>query len=158
MSTGKLDAAAAVVKSYVDQKKIAGAITIVARRGHIVDQRTYGHMDIERSKPMREDAIFRIYSMSKSIINAGALMLLRRVSSNLKIQVHNFLPTFKNLKVLGKDTKSTHPNKKDMTVADLMRHTSGLGYGFVGNTRVKKPTTVSGYQAEPRILIPSLPS
>ena len=58
MSTGKLDAAAAVVKSYVDQKKIAGAITIVARRGRIVDQRTYGHMDIERSKPMREDAIF----------------------------------------------------------------------------------------------------
>ena len=86
MSSGKLDAAAAVVKSYVDQKKIAGAITIVARRGRIVDQRTYGHMDIERSKPMREDAIFRIYSMSKSIITAGALMLHEEGKSNLKIQ------------------------------------------------------------------------
>ena len=138
MSTGKLDAAAAVVKSYVDQKKIAGAITIVARRGHIVDQRTYGHMDIERSKPMREDAIFRIYSMSKSIITAGALMLHEEGKFELEDPVHNFLPTFKNLKVLGKDTKSTHPIKKDMTVADLMRHTSGLSYGFVGNTRVEK--------------------
>ena len=137
MSAGKLDAAAKVVQGYVDENKIAGALTLIARKGRIVDVRTYGQMDIERGKPMREDAIFRIYSMSKAIVTAAALMLHEEGKFKLDDPVHKYLPQFKKLKVLGKDGRASGATQS-MTVADLMLHTSGLSYGFVGNTQVEK--------------------
>ena len=94
-------------------------------------------MDIERKKPMQEDAIFRIFSMSKAIVTAGALILHEEGKFNPSDPVSQYLPKFKNLKVLGKDGKKKD-SRKPMTVADLMRHTSGLSYGFVGNTEVEK--------------------
>ena len=137
MSGEKLEQAAKVVQGYIDGKKIAGAITVVARKGKIVQFQTYGHMDIERKKTMQEDAIFRIFSMSKAIVTAGALILHEEGKFNPSDPVSQYLPKFKNLKVLGPDGKKKD-SRKPMTVADLMRHTSGLSYGFVGNTEVEK--------------------
>ncbi|MDE0821652.1 MAG: serine hydrolase, partial [Opitutales bacterium] len=103
MSGDKLKQAAKVVQGYIDDKKIAGAITVVARKGKIVQFQTYGHMDIERKKTMQEDAIFRIFSMSKAIVTAGALILHEEGKFNPSDPVSQYLPKFKNLKVLGKN-------------------------------------------------------
>ena len=137
MSSDKLAKAAEVVQGYIDDKKIAGAITVVARNARLVHLQTYGQMDIERKKPMQEDAIFRIFSMSKAIVTAGAMVLHEEGKFQLEDPVSKFLPQFKKLKVLNGDG-DPRPAAKVMTVADLMCHTSGLSYGFVGNTPVEK--------------------
>jgi CubicO group peptidase (beta-lactamase class C family) len=88
-------------------------------------------MDVDAKKPMREDAIFRIYSMSKGITTAAAMILYDEGKFGLDDPVSKYLPEFKGLKVYGK-SGNVAP-KREMTVRDLMRHTSGLTYGFFGN-------------------------
>ena len=151
MSAGKLDEASRVVQGFVDKRRIAGAITVVARKGKIVQLKTHGMMDIERRKPMQEDAIFRIFSMSKAIVSTAALMLLEEGRFQPGDPVKKYLPQFSRLKVYSKDGKPT-PAKNDMSVADLMLHTSGLSYGFVGNTLVEKTYRQKGFPMSSRNL------
>ena len=118
---------------YIDPGKIAGALTLVARRGEIAHFSALGAMDAERGKPMRQDTIFRIYSMSKPITSVALMMLYEEGHFQLDQPVHDFIPSWSELSVWR---AGAHPNfatrhpDRPMTVRDLLSHQSGLTYGF----------------------------
>ena len=136
MSSAKLAKVDEVLKGFVAEKKLAGGIVAIARKGKVVHFGTYGKMDVERDKPMKADSIFRIYSMSKAITTSAALILFDEGKYDLDDPVSKYIPQFKELSVWRDGL--AEPAKRQMTVRDLMRHTSGLSYGFVGNSAVEK--------------------
>jgi CubicO group peptidase (beta-lactamase class C family) len=124
---------------YIDRGKIAGAMTLVARRGQIAHLSPLGLMDLERSKPMREDTIFRIYSMTKPIASVALMMLYERGVFQLADPVHDWIPEFEHLRVnrYGRyPSFTTDAATRPMTVRDLLTHMSGLTYGFMDRTNV----------------------
>jgi CubicO group peptidase (beta-lactamase class C family) len=133
-------------RRYVDGGYLPGMLTYVYRKGHLVHTGLCGHMDIERDKPMREDAIFRIYSMSKPITAVALMMLVEEGLIGLDDAVHTYIPTWKNLGVYASGMPSlladappsfiTTPPLRPMKVIDLATHTSGLTYGFMMRTAV----------------------
>jgi CubicO group peptidase (beta-lactamase class C family) len=129
MSSARLRNVNRLVQSYIDQQKLPGAISLVARRGRVVHFETYGSMDVERQKPMRSDAIFRFYSMTKPIASVALMMLYEQGHFQLDDPASKFIPELKGQKVLVGGT-ADHPEVRDpareMTVRDLLMHTSGL--------------------------------
>ena len=117
---------------YLAPKKIAGALTLVARRGKVAYLSPVGMMDVEREKPMAEDTIFRIYSMTKPIATVALMMLYEHSHFQLGDQVYKYIPEWRNLEVY---VSGEYPNfvkkppERDMTIRDLLTHTSGLTYG-----------------------------
>jgi len=136
MSATKLSKVDGIIEELRQQKKLAGATVMIARHGKIVYFKTFGKMDLEADKPMREDTIFRIYSMSKAITTAAALILYEEGKLGLDEPVSKYVPDFKGIKVwnpAGKVAPTREP-----TVRDLMRHTAGLTYGIFGDSPVDK--------------------
>ena len=128
-------------RRYLDQKKIAGALTLVARRGQIAHLAPVGMMDLERGKPMRADTIFRIYSMSKPITSVALMTLYEHGHFQLDDAVHKYIPAFRDLRVYeagNHPTFATRPVERAMTIRDLLTHTSGLTYGFMERTNVDR--------------------
>ncbi len=124
---------------YVDPGKIAGALTLVARRGEIAHLSPVGMMDLERGLPMAEDTIFRIYSMTKPVTSVALMMLYEHGHFQLSDPVHKFIPSWRNLRVFRMGNHPsflTEPCQRAMTVRDLLTHTSGLTYGFLERTNL----------------------
>ena len=131
---------------YVDGGQLPGLITQIYRRGELVHTGMAGHMDIERGKPMAEDAIFRIYSMSKPITAVALMMLVEEGKLGLDDAVATHIPSWKNLGVYASGVPTllssqppsfiTTPVERPMKVVDLVTHTSGLTYGFMMRTSV----------------------
>lgn len=138
MSAAKLDQVKTIVQTMVDKHRIAGAVVLVARRGKIVQFESIGKMSAASDQAMRLDAIFRIYSMTKPITSVAALMLVEEGKLSLDDPVGRHLPEFKGLRVHTGKGDETVPAAREMTVRDLMRHTSGLTYGFLGNSEVDR--------------------
>ncbi len=118
-----------LVDRYVDQRRIAGAITMVARRGAVVHFETYGRMDDEANKEMRPDAIFRMYSMTKPIASVALMTLYEEAMFQLDDPVSKYVPEFADLQVFDSgaaDSYQTRPPVREMTVRDVLMHTSGL--------------------------------
>lgn len=136
MSSAKLGKVDEIVQELVAKKRLAGATVAITRKGKVVYFKTFGKMDIEADKPMREDTIFRIYSMSKGITTAGALMLYEEGKIGLDDPVWEYIPEFKNVKVWTDN--GPVPAKVTPTIRDLMRHTAGLTYGTMGNAKADK--------------------
>jgi CubicO group peptidase (beta-lactamase class C family) len=124
-----------LTQRYINEGKIPGSVTLVARKGRIVHMTSQGKMDIEANKDMDEDTIFRIYSMSKPITSAALMMLYEDGRFQLDDPVSRFIPSFARLKVYSADGKHTAP-LRPMTIRDLLTHTSGLTYGFMQSTPV----------------------
>lgn len=137
MSPEKLAQVKPAVQALIDNGKIAGASVIVARKGKIVLFENFGMMDRDAKKPMQPDTIFRIYSMTKPITSAAAMMLYEEEKLSLDDPVSKYIPKFKSLKVYAESGKH-EDQAREMSVRDLFRHTSGLTYGFFGNTPVDK--------------------
>ena len=113
---------------YVDTGKLAGTLTLVAHKGEIVHSSVVGEMDRERGKPMREDTIFRIYSMTKPITSVAFMMLVEEGLVALDDPVHRFIPAWKNLGVFAAGVPGafqTTRTNAPMRMVDLLRHTSG---------------------------------
>ncbi len=136
MSAEKLREVDRIVEDLIAKKRLAGAQVAVTRKGKVVYNKSFGRMDIEAGKAMREDAIIRIYSMSKSITTAAALMLYDEGKIGLDDAVSKYIPEFKEVTVWDGD--KAVPAKREPTVRDLMRHTAGLTYGGIGNAEVDK--------------------
>ncbi len=119
------------VQRLIDEEFIAGAVTLVARDGEIAHFEARGVSDLSSGKKMKKDTIFRIYSMTKPITTAAVMMLVEDKKISISDPISKFLPEFKNLVVYDKSGKHKQA-KNQITIADLMRHTSGLSYGFVG--------------------------
>ena len=135
-------------RRYVDSGRLPGLLTMVYRRGELAHTGMAGHIDLERDKPMRADAIFRIYSMSKPITAVALMMLVEEGILGLDDEVATHIPSFKNLGVYATGMPSivptagptflTTPVKRPMKVVDLVTHTSGLTYGFMNRTNVDR--------------------
>ena len=133
-------------RRYVDSGDLPGILTQVHRKGELVHTGMAGHMDLERNKPMQEDAIFRIYSMSKPITSVALMMLVEEGALGLDDAVSTHIPEWKDLGVYASGMPTlladappsfiTTPPLRPMKVVDLVTHTSGLTYGFMMRTAV----------------------
>lgn len=144
LSSNRLAHIRSVMSKHVAEKRIPGASGLIARRGKIAYQETFGMADVEAGKPMRMDTIHRIYSMTKPITSVAVMMLYEEGKFQLNDPVGKYLPEFAKMQVAveekdpqtGKPVMKTSPAKRPMTIRDLLRHTAGLTYGVFGDTLV----------------------
>lgn len=131
-----------IMQQAVDQKRIAGIVTILARHGKIVDYRTYGVSDMASGAPMRKDEIFRDFSMTKPITGVAMMLLYEEGKWLPSDPISKFIPEFAHLKVYKGVDASGHVILADPehqpTMGELMTHTAGFTYGFFGSTPVDK--------------------
>ena len=155
LSSERLQRINQMVQRYIDAKEITGAVTIVSRKGKIAHFEAQGLMDVENKTPMRKDAIFRMASMSKPVTGVAILMLVEEGKIRLTDPVSRFIPGFKNLQVAmpkpttpgaggggrgrGRGGEAPEPEiysvpaLREITVRDLLTHTSGLESSGIGN-------------------------
>src|SRR6516162_4032698 len=129
MSSSRLANLSSLVQRYIDERKLPGALSLVARGGKIVHFQTYGNMDDERAKPVQPDTIFRFYSMTKPIASVGLMMLYEEGRFQLEDPISKFIPELKNLKVLTggtADSPQVREPTREMSIRDLLMHMSGL--------------------------------
>jgi CubicO group peptidase (beta-lactamase class C family) len=126
-------------QQYLANGKISGCSTLIARNGQLCYFKAQGLRDRERNKPMEEDTLFRIYSMSKPITSIAMMQLYEQGKFSLTDPVHRFIPEWKNLEVYKGGAWPlfmTEPCRTPMTIRDLFMHTSGLTYDFLRATNV----------------------
>ncbi len=124
---------------YLDAGRFPGTQLLVYRRGKIVHSTVQGFADLERKLPVKDDTIFRIYSMTKPITSVAFMMLVEEGRVAIDEPVHKYIPEWKNLGVFQAGTMPaflTKPPSRPMLIVDLLRHTSGLTYGFQQRTNV----------------------
>ena len=129
LSAEDLQRISPTIRKFIDEEKIAGAVTIVARRGRVVHFEAYGMRDREARAQIGTDTIFRIYSMTKPVVAVAAMMLYEEGSLSLHAPVADYIPELGGLKVAVKpDAEELElvDSTRDMSVFDLFRHTSGL--------------------------------
>lgn len=144
-----------VIQAYIDSNQISGAVTMVARKGRVAHFEAQGLMDLEAKTPMRKDAIFRIASMSKPVTGVAILMLMEEGKLRLTDPVSRFIPEFKSMKVaMAKPLPPvpqgvsrqpprepeiyTVPVDREITIRDLLTHTSGLESGGWGTPEASR--------------------
>jgi CubicO group peptidase (beta-lactamase class C family) len=132
LSTERLARLDAAMKKLVDEKQVAGIVTLVARHGKVVNYNAVGQLDVGKGTVMQKDSIFRIYSMSKPVTGVAMMMLYEEGKWQLNDPVSKYIPEFARLKVIvGKNEDGTpkiEDAKRPMTMRELMTHTGGLGY------------------------------
>ncbi|MGB5950426.1 MAG: serine hydrolase domain-containing protein [Parvibaculum sp.] len=141
LSSARLAAIPDYFGSYVARGKVAGVSTLVARHGEIAHFETVGQRDSESGLPLERDSIFRIYSMTKPITSLALMMLYEEGHFQLNHAVSRYIPEFKGLRVWAGGTHEkyeTKPAEREMTIRDLLTHTSGLTYGFMPGHPVAK--------------------
>jgi CubicO group peptidase (beta-lactamase class C family) len=145
MSSERLARITARLAADAEAKKIPGAVVLVARHGKVVLYEAVGKIDPAGSAPMTKDAIFRIYSMSKPITTLTAMMLVEEGKLMLSDPVSKYIPSFAKMQVGVEKPDSSGgtpalelvPARRQITIQDLMRHSSGITYGFFGSSLVK---------------------
>jgi CubicO group peptidase (beta-lactamase class C family) len=128
MSAERLERITALGHRYVEEGKLAGIVTMVARHGQVVHFEATGIRDLETGAPIEHDTLFRIYSMSKPITAVAAMMLYEQGKFQLSDPVSKFLPELANVKVL-EEGELVQPSTP-MTMHHLLTHTAGFSYGF----------------------------
>jgi CubicO group peptidase (beta-lactamase class C family) len=146
LSSSRLQRIDSVVQSFIDRGTIAGAVTLVARRGQVAHCTAHGAMDLASGRPMQTDTLFRLASMTKPVIAVAVLMLLEEGKLLLTEPVSEYLPAFKDLQVQVPNPPSAPwtrtnlapgeyhlvPAEREITIKDLLTHTSGVGSATVG--------------------------
>jgi CubicO group peptidase (beta-lactamase class C family) len=124
-----------LTRRYIEPQKIAGCQTLVARHGEVGYFSSLGSMDLERDKPVTDDTIWRIYSMTKPITGVALMTLYERGHFQLDDPIHRFIPEWRDLKVADKQpdgsTRLVEP-ERPMSVRDALMHMTGLGWGIEG--------------------------
>jgi CubicO group peptidase (beta-lactamase class C family) len=132
----RLERVTRTFQGYVDAGELPGAVVLIARHDNVAYLKTFGYQDREAKTAMTPDSIFRIASMTKPIVSVGAMMLVEEGKLDIAAPVSQYLPEFKDVQVgiekreesTGKTELVLEPQKRPMTVQDLMRHTAGLVY------------------------------
>jgi CubicO group peptidase (beta-lactamase class C family) len=144
-SRAGLDRVGDFLRNEIATEKIAGAVVLIQQHGHPIYFESFGVRDVESRRPMTADTLFRIFSMSKPITSVAAMMLVEDGKLSLDDPVSKYIPAFAGMKVgvektdeTGKPALELEPLKRPITIKDLLRHTSGLTYGFYGETAVRK--------------------
>ena len=140
----RLERLTAIMARQVEEKKAPGVSMLIARHGRIAYRQSVGALR-PGGPPMSDDAIFRIYSMTKPVVSVAAMMLLEEGRLLITDPVSKYVPAFANagVGVANGDKLDLAPLKRPITVQDLMRHTSGLTYGFTGASPVQKLVKVA---------------
>ena len=161
LSSERLRRLSGVMKRYVDDGRVAGVVTLVARGGRIAHLEAVGQADREAGVPMKTDTIFRIASMSKAVTSVAAMMLVEEGRLGLGDPVSKYIPSFKKTTVFVAPPAgavpgtplSAVPAKREITVRDLLTHTSGISYGSGAPEAQYKAANVFGWyfadKAEP---------
>jgi CubicO group peptidase (beta-lactamase class C family) len=153
MSAKKLERIREALKGEIDQGKLPGTVVMVARKGQLVYADAVGFQDKNAGKAMALDSVFRIYSMTKPLVSVAAMMLVEDGKIQLTDPVAKFLPAFKGQRVsvarvdaeFARMSYTTVATDRDMTVQDLLRHTSGLAYGEITqNAPIKEAYAKAG--------------
>jgi CubicO group peptidase (beta-lactamase class C family) len=150
-SRAGLDRIGDYIRNEIASGMIPGAILLIQQHGKPVYFETFGVRDVATRLPMTPDTIFRIYSMSKPITSVAAMMLVEEGKLSLDDPVSKYIPAFADVKVgvdlsdeAGKRPLKLDPLNRPITIEDLLRHTSGLTYGFYGEGEVRKLYENSG--------------
>lgn len=152
LSSERLDRITRLLHADIDKNMVPGAVLLVARHGKIAYFESAGALDPATKAPMTREAIFRIYSMSKAVTSVSTMMLFEEGKFSLSDPVAKYLPQFARMQVGvekadpagGEPTLELVPAKRPITIQDLLRHTSGITYGFFGSGLVKKTYVDSG--------------
>ncbi len=164
MSAQKLAHIKEAFAQEVDKSTLPGVVVMVARRGKLVYSEAVGFRNKEAGKALSKDAIFRIYSMTKPLVSVAAMMLVEDGKMQLNDAVSKFIPAVKGLQVssakadaeFAKITYTSVPSDREMTVQDLLRHTSGLAYANLTlNSPVREAYAKDGIDDDPRGLTPA---
>lgn len=129
-SQEKLNAAADNMQSFIDDGKYAGISVLVVKDNETVLKRNFGYADLENKKPMEDNTIFRIFSMTKPITTAALMTLYDEGKFQLDDEVAKYIPEFENTPVYNPDTKKLEPQKNKITIRHLLTHTAGFTYGW----------------------------
>jgi len=148
MSVERLKRIHESIQRHIDAGELCGAVTVVARRGHVVNFEAHGLMDIESKKPMQKYAIFRLASMTKPVTGVAVMMLVEEGKIRLSDPVSKFIPEFREMQVAMPREKGAYatpnpgiytiPANRQITIHDLLTHTSGLVSGGLGAAQVPK--------------------
>jgi CubicO group peptidase (beta-lactamase class C family) len=131
LSPERLKRIDALINQHIKEKKIAGAVSLVARRGKVAHLGVYGMQDAEAAKPMQADTIFRSASMTKPITSTAVMMLYEEGRFLLSDPVSKFIPEFKDMTVLPPESSADQTPAaaaRPVTIRHLLTHTSGLTY------------------------------
>src|SRR5215467_9988319 len=126
-------------QQYIDAGRFPGTQLLIYRRGKVVHNSVQGFADVERKVPVKEDTIYRIYSMTKPLTSIAFMMLVEEGLVAIDEPVHKYIPEWKDLGVFVAGTAPgflTKPPSRPMQIVDLLRHTSGLTYGFQQRSNV----------------------
>jgi len=159
MSSEKLGAIKARLTPFVEKGQLPGFVTVVAKNGHVVHFEAFGKRDVERNKPMTKDTIFRMYSMTKPITGTAIMILVDEGKLKVTDPLSKYLPEFKEMTVMevAKDgSTKIVPAKNEITIENLLMHTSGLIYGIFDpgplgefyNKNNVNPDGASGYSLD----------
>lgn len=140
MDSERLARIAPVMQRYIDDGLVPGTVTAIMRRGKLVHLEAHGEMDVGAGKPMTEDTVFRIASMTKPITSVALMMLWELGRFQLHDPVARFLPEFADVQVsttsdASGDTGELVPPDRPIRILDLLTHTAGLANGYRGNNR-----------------------
>ena len=140
-SAERLERVDRIMRRYVEGERLAGTLTLIYRRGHVVHLKAHGHRDRAAGKPMAPDTLLRIYSMTKPITTLAALMLFEQGHFLLDDPIAQYLPAFEDVQVYaGSHLEGMHlvAPERPPTIQDLMRHTAGLSYGWFHDSPVEE--------------------
>jgi CubicO group peptidase (beta-lactamase class C family) len=130
------------IQKHIDERHISGAVTLVARRGFVVHFEAHGLKDVAAKQPMSRDTLFRMASSTKPVTGVAVMMLIEEGKIRLQDPVAKFLPEFKGLKVAepkeGSSEVTLVAPQREVTIRDLLTHTSGLVSGGIGTQKAPK--------------------
>jgi len=161
LSPERVDRITKTMQRYVDEKRIAGTVTYLMRRGKLVHFEATGWADVENKVPMKKDTIFRIASMSKGSTSIGAMILIEEGLLSLETPVSKFFPGFKKTTValppppgaVPGSPVTIVPAKREIVIRDLLTHTAGISYGYGPGAALWKAAGIQGWyladRAEP---------
>lgn len=140
LSPARLERLGVVLRGEIDRGRVPGAVVLISRRGKVGYFEALGARDPASAAPMQKDTIFRIYSMTKPIVSVAAMMLWEEGRFLLGDPIAKYLPDFAGRKVAMEHAGKIElvPAQRDITIQDLLRHTSGLTYEFRGTAPVQK--------------------
>jgi len=132
LSSSRLERIKPVIQAYVERGSFAGIVTLIARQGQVAHLQSFGCQDLVTRRPITADTIFRIYSMSKPVTSAAALMLCEQGKLRLADPLSRYLPEFKDARVMVSRPDGSYdlvPARREITIHDLLTHSGGLSYG-----------------------------
>jgi CubicO group peptidase (beta-lactamase class C family) len=152
ISSARLERMDKMLQDYVATQKVPGAVAFIARKGKIVYHKAFGAANTDTKSPLKKDNIFRLASQTKAVTSLAVMMLWEEGKFFLDDNVSKYIPEFKKPKVLvnvnwGDSTFTSQPAKSEITIRQLLTHTSGIDYAVIGSQEMRAIYAKAGVPA-----------